>query len=108
MHLYSIKLSGKKTISLLNMSELFHACFSCSNFFTLSQKASRSDGRNFVFEIPEAMIAVDLSNSIKFFPITFSSFLPNIEFHFFSKLINGFSILLIRMVNIEIIICRCF
>ena len=43
IHLYSINLSTIATISLLIMSQLIPACFSCSNNFNLSQSSSGSD-----------------------------------------------------------------
>ena len=51
-------------ISSLIMSELFPACFSCSNIFNLSQSLSGSDDKNIVFETPEAETIKpgDLSN----------------------------------------------
>ena len=52
-------------ISSLNMSEMFPACFSSCNKFNLSQNSLESDDKNFVFEIPEAMIAGDLSKFIR-------------------------------------------
>ena len=36
------------------MSELFPACFSCSNNFILSQSSSGSDDKKVVYETPEA------------------------------------------------------
>ena len=53
-------------ISSLIISELFPACLSCSNNFTLLQSSLGSDAKNIVFEIPEAEIIEpgDLSNFI--------------------------------------------
>ena len=56
MHLYSNSLSIVATISSLVMSELFCACFSCSNNYNLSHNSLGSDDKNIVFEIPEAEI----------------------------------------------------
>ena len=64
MHLSSNNLSTIATISSLIISEFFPACFSCNNNFNLLQSSSRSDDKNIV-EIPEAMIAGDLSNFIR-------------------------------------------
>ena len=57
MHLYSNNLATKTTISSLIVSELSPACFSCNNYFNLSQSSLGSDDRNIVFGTPEAMIA---------------------------------------------------
>ena len=48
------------------MIELLTACFSCSNKFILSHNSLGSDGKNIVFERPEAEINKpgDLSNLI--------------------------------------------
>ena len=54
MHLYSDNLSNIATISSLILSELFPACFSCSNSFNISQSSSGSDTKNNVSEIPVA------------------------------------------------------
>ena len=56
------------------MSELFPACFSCSISLNLSQSLSGSDYRNIVFELPEAMIAGDLTNFIGV--LSLADFLP--------------------------------
>ena len=61
IHLYSNNLSTIATISSLIMSELFPACFSCSNNFNLLHSSSGSDDKNIVFETPEAIILGDLS-----------------------------------------------
>ena len=61
MHLYSNNLSTITTISSSIISELFPAFFSCSNNLNLSQSSSGSEDKNIVFEIPEAMIAGELS-----------------------------------------------
>ena len=45
VHLYSNSLSTITLISSLIISELFPACFSCSNNFNLSQSSSGSDGK---------------------------------------------------------------
>ena len=68
MHLYSNNLSIIATISLLILSELFPACFSCNNNFNLSHNSSGSDDRNIVFETPEAETIKpgDFSNFISF------------------------------------------
>ena len=66
MHLYSNNLTTIAAIFSLIMSELFPACFSRSNNFSLSQSSS-SFGffvRNIV-EIPEAMMTGDLGNHIR-------------------------------------------
>ena len=60
MHLYCNNLSTIATISWLLISEVFLACFSCSNNFRLSHKSLGSDGQDIV-EIPEAMTAGELS-----------------------------------------------
>ena len=64
MHLYSNSLSTIAMISSLYISELFLTCPSCSNNFTLLRSSLGSDGKNIVFEIPEAEIIKpgDLSN----------------------------------------------
>ena len=64
MHLYSNSLSTIATICLLIKSELFLACFSCSNSFILSQSSPGSDDKNIVYT-PEAMIGGDFYNSIR-------------------------------------------
>ena len=46
------------------MSELFPVCFSCSNNFNLLHYSSRSDDKKIV-EIPEVVIAGDLSNFVR-------------------------------------------
>ena len=61
------------TLFLLLMSELFPACFSCSNKFILSQTSSGSDGQTFV-EITESMMAGDLSNFLSV--LSLIDFLP--------------------------------
>ena len=43
-------------ISSLTMLELFPACFSCSNIFNCLLNSLGSDGKNIVFEKPEAEI----------------------------------------------------
>ena len=64
IHLYSKFLLTIAIFSLLIKSELFPACFSCSNNFILLHSSLGSDGKNIVFQIPEAMIAGDLGNLI--------------------------------------------
>ena len=66
MHLYSNSLSSIAKISLLFVSELFWPCFSGTNNFLLSQSSSGSDGKNIVFQIPEAETIKpgDLGNSV--------------------------------------------
>ena len=64
MHLYSNNLSIIAIISSLIILELFPARFSCSNNVHLSPNSSGSDGETNVSEIPEAMIAGDLSSFI--------------------------------------------
>ena len=68
MHLYSNNLSIIATISSLIISELFPACFSCSNNFNLSHNSLALDDRNIVFETPEAETIKpgELSNFISF------------------------------------------
>ena len=66
MQLYSFEGSTIARISSLIMSELFPACSSCRKKFNLSQSSSGSDDKNVVFEMPEAMIAGDFSNFIRF------------------------------------------
>ena len=63
MHLNSNHLSAIATISSLIKSELFPACFCCSNNLNLSQSSLGSDDKTIVFEIPEAEIIIpgDLS-----------------------------------------------
>ena len=94
------------------MSDLIPACFSSSNNFNLLHNSSGSHEKKIVFGIPEAEAVMDgdLSNFVKdlSLTVTFSSFMPNTKFHFFSKLKNSFLILWGSMVNIEIIICHCF
>ena len=67
MHLYSNNLSTIATISLIIISELLPACFSCNNNFNLSHNSSGSDDRNIVFETPEAETIKpgDLSNFVR-------------------------------------------
>ena len=67
MHLYSNNLSTIATISSLIKSELFPACFSCSNNFNLSQSSLGSDDKNIVFETPQAETIKpgDFSNFIR-------------------------------------------
>ena len=54
IHLCSKKLSTIATNFSLIMSELFPACFSCSNKFHLSQISSGSVDKKIAFETPEA------------------------------------------------------
>ena len=63
MHLYFINLSTITTISSSIILEFFPACFSCNNNFNLSHNSIGSDDKNFV-QVPESMIASDLSNFI--------------------------------------------
>ena len=67
IHLYSNNLSTIATISLLIISELFPACFSCNNNFNLSQSSSGSDYKKIVCETPEAVTVKpgDLNNFIR-------------------------------------------
>ena len=62
--MYSNSLSAIAIASTLITSELFPACFSCSNNYNLSQSSSGSDDKNIVFETPEAETnkPVDLGN----------------------------------------------
>ena len=66
MLLYSNIYSTIAKISSLIILELFPAYISCNNNFNPSQSSSGSDGKIFVFEIPEAQIIKpgDLSNFI--------------------------------------------
>ena len=70
IHLYSIKLSTIATHSSLIFSEVFPACFSCKNNFSLLHNPSGSDGKNIV-DIPDARIADDLSNFMSSISIEF-------------------------------------
>ena len=78
MHSYSNSLSTIATISSLIMSELFPACFSCSNKFNLLHSSSGSDHKNNGFDTPEAELG-DLSNfrrvlyRVDFLPEPFTS-----------------------------------
>ena len=54
MHLYFNNLSTIAKILLLNYLEFLPACFSCNNNFNLSHILVGSDGKNIVFETPEA------------------------------------------------------
>ena len=65
MHFYSNNLSIIATISLLIISELFPACFSCNNNFNLSHNSLESVDKNIVFETPESKKAGDFSNFFK-------------------------------------------
>ena len=65
MHLYSNTLSNIAIVSSLIILEILLACFSCGNNVHVSHKSSGSDGKNIVFETPEAMIAGDLSSFIR-------------------------------------------
>ena len=49
---------------IINKLELLPPCFSCNNNLNLSQSSFGSDDKKIVFEIPEDMIAGDLSNLI--------------------------------------------
>ena len=62
-HLHSNNLSIIAMISSLGKSELFPAFFSCSSNFYLKQSSSETDDKNIV-EIPEAIMASNLGNSI--------------------------------------------
>ena len=68
MHLYCNNLSSMAIISSLIKSKLFPACFFCSNNFNISQSSSGSDGKN-VYEIPQTMIAGQLSNFKRDLPL---------------------------------------
>ena len=63
-HLYSNDLTTIATISFLIKSDLFPACFSCSNNFNLSQSSSEVDHKRIV-EKPEAMNAGNLNELIR-------------------------------------------
>ena len=63
MRLCSISLSAKTIISSSILLELFSACFSCYNNSILPQSSLGSDDKKIV-EVPETMIAGDLSNFI--------------------------------------------
>ena len=56
IHLYSNNLSTIATLSLLIMSELFPACFSCNSNRNLLQSSSGLDDRIIVFVNPEAVV----------------------------------------------------
>ena len=64
MHLYSNNLSTIAIVSSLITLELIPACFACSNNVNLSSNSAGSDGETIVFEVPEDMIAGDLSSFI--------------------------------------------
>ena len=78
-------------ISSLSTSEIFPACFSCNYNFNQSHSSLGFPGKNFV-EIPETMIAGDLSKSTEdlsvlrfFYPIRLISNLisfPNSKISF--------------------------
>ena len=76
INLYSNNLSTIATISLLIMSELFPACFSCSGNFNLSQSSLESENKNNVFETPQAETTKlgDSSNFIRVLSLV--DFLP--------------------------------
>ena len=61
MHLYSNNLLNIATNSSLIISELLPACFSCNNYFNLSQSSLGLEDRIIVLDIPEAIIAGDPS-----------------------------------------------
>ena len=65
VHLYSNGSSTIATISSVIMSEMFPACYFCSNSFKLLHIMLGLDDKITVFEIPEVMIAGDLKNLIK-------------------------------------------
>ena len=57
------------------MSELFPACFYCNNNANLLHNSLGSDHKITIFEIPEAMMAGDLSSFYhRFISITFRPF----------------------------------
>ena len=62
--MYTNSLSTIATLSSLIKSEISPACFSCSNKFNQSHNSLGSDAKTIIFEIPEAMIAGDLSNFV--------------------------------------------
>ena len=64
MLLYSNNLSAVATISSLIMLEILPICFSCTNNYNLSQ-SSLGFSSKIVVEVPEAMIAVILSNLVR-------------------------------------------
>ena len=51
-------------ISLLILTDLFPACFSCENNFNLSQSSLTLNGKINVLETPEAIILGDSSNFV--------------------------------------------
>ena len=67
LDLYSNNLSNIAINSCLIMSELFPACFSCNNNFSLLQSSSGSDDEKIVFETPEAetIKPVELGNFLR-------------------------------------------
>ena len=90
MHLYSNNLSTIATISSLIKSELFPACFSCSNNFNLSQSSSGSDDKKIVFETPEAETIKpgDFKFYKSFISSRFFTYCLHIKMHFFCKIIH--------------------
>ena len=89
MHLYSNNLSTIATISSLIKSELFPACFFCSNIFNLSQSSSGSDDKKIVFETPEAETIKpgDFNNFIRVLSrVGFFTHRLHIKMHFFCKI----------------------
>ena len=54
IHKYSNSLSSITTISFSIISEIFRACFSCSDNVNPLHISSRSDDKKTVFETPEA------------------------------------------------------
>ena len=63
INLFPNNLSAIATISSSIILEILPACFSCDNDFNLSHNSLGSDGK-IIVEVPEAMIAGDLSNFI--------------------------------------------
>ena len=61
MRLYSNNFYAIAIVSSSIRSDFFPACFSCSSSFFLAQSSLRFSGKK-VAEIPEAMIAGNLSN----------------------------------------------
>ena len=69
IHLFSDNLSPIAAISSSFILEIFPACFSCSNIFLLSHISLGWDGKKLIFEIPETVIAGELSNFIEDLPL---------------------------------------
>ena len=87
IHLYSNSLSTIAKISSLIMSELYPACFSCNNNFTLLHKSSKSDDRIIIFGTPDAIIAGDFNKFISDLSLSlFRPFCLILKFNSFANL----------------------